>query len=101
MAGPEGHTGADRGHAASGGHGPRDLLFALIFALQLFALIFALQLDGYRSEEVTTAAWIGGVTFAVVWPVVPSPTRCWSTTPTDRPSHASKSAAVIPVMPAR
>lgn len=48
----ERHPGADRGHAALGGH-------ALPTAL--FALIFALHLEGHRSDEVTTSTWIAAV----------------------------------------
>ncbi len=36
-------------------------LVVMVLATLLFALTFALQLDGYRSDEVTTAAWIAGL----------------------------------------
>ena len=36
-------------------------LVIMVLATALFALTFALQLDGYRSDEVTTGAWIAGL----------------------------------------
>ena len=33
----------------------------MVLATAVFALTFALQLDGYRSDEVTTGAWIAGL----------------------------------------
>jgi hypothetical protein len=39
------------------------------------------------------------VTFAVLWPVVPPASSCWSTSATERPAWASSSAVVTPVIP--
>ena len=36
-------------------------LLVMVLATALFALTFALQLEGYRSDEVTTGAWIAGL----------------------------------------
>ena len=36
-------------------------LLIMVLATALFALTFALQLDGYRSDEVTTSAWVAGL----------------------------------------
>ena len=36
-------------------------LLVMVLATALFALTFALQLVGYRSDEVTTGAWVAGL----------------------------------------